>query len=145
MLEKAGLDENSLLLCLTDSEETNLLASLIGKEKFNAGRVVCRLKGSEYKKIAEEIIPFVDFFINPEDLITEEIKSLLHHPGALEILDFAEGKIKLVSVYAKSSGVLVGRQVKELKDDLPEYETRIPALYRNDCLLYTSPSPRDDR
>ena len=77
MLEKAGLDENSLLLCLTDSEETNLLASLIGKEKFNAGRVVCRLKGSEYKKIAEEIIPFVDFFINPEDLITEEIKSLL--------------------------------------------------------------------
>ena len=74
------------------------------------------------KKIAEEIIPFVDFFINPEDLITEEIKNLLHHPGALEILDFAEGKIKLVSVYAKESGVLVGRQIKELKDDLPEYE-----------------------
>ncbi len=107
LLEKAGLDESSLLLCLTDSEETNLLASLIGKEKFNAGRIVCRLKGSEYKKIAEEIIPFVDFFINPEDLITEEIKNLLHHPGALEILDFAEGKIKLVSVYAKESGVLV--------------------------------------
>ena len=50
-------------------------------------------------------LQLVDFFINPEDLITEEIKSLLHHPGALEILDFAEGKIKLVSVYAKSSGV----------------------------------------
>ena len=135
LLEKAGLDETSLLLCLTDSEETNLLASLIGKEKFNAGRIVCRLKGSEYKKIAEEIIPFVDFFINPEDLITEEIKNLLHHPGALEILDFAEGKIKLVSVYAKESGVLVGRQIKELKDDLPEYETRIPALYRDEELL----------
>ena len=135
MLEKAGLNEESLLLCLTDSEETNLLASLIGKEKFNAGRVVCRLKGSEYKNIAKEIIPFVDFFINPEDLITDEIKSLLHHPGALEILDFAEGKIKLVSVYAKASGVLVGRQIKELKDDLPEYETRIPALYRNEELL----------
>ena len=30
LLEKAGLDESSLLLCLTDSEETNLLASLIG-------------------------------------------------------------------------------------------------------------------
>ena len=34
-LAKAGLDEDSLLLCLTDSEETNLLASLIGKQKFN--------------------------------------------------------------------------------------------------------------
>ena len=50
MLSKAGLDDSSLLLCLTDSEETNLLASLIGKEKFNAGRIVCRLKGSEYEK-----------------------------------------------------------------------------------------------
>ena len=134
-LAKAGLDEDSLLLCLTDSEEINLLASLIGKQKFNAGRIVCRLKGSEYTKIAKEITPFVDFFINPEDLITDEIKSLLHHPGALEILDFAEGKIKLVSVYAKPSGILVGRQIKELKDDLPEYETRIPAIYRGDELI----------
>ena len=134
-LAKAGLDENSLLLCLTDSEEINLLASLIGKQKFNAGRIVCRLKSSEYTKIAKEITPFVDFFINPEDLITDEIRSLLHHPGALEILDFAEGKIKLVSVYAKQSGVLVGRQIKELKDDLPEYETRIPAIDRGDELI----------
>ena len=134
-LAKAGLDEDSLLLCLTDSEETNLLASLIGKQKFNAGRIVCRLKGSEYTKIAKEITPFVDFFINPEDLITDEIRSLLHHPGALEILDFADGKIKLVSVYAKQSGILVGRQIKELKDDLPEYETRIPAIYRGDDLI----------
>tara|TARA_A100001015_G_scaffold113569_1_gene126185 strand:- start:950 stop:2290 length:1341 start_codon:yes stop_codon:yes gene_type:complete len=134
-LAKAGLDEDSLLLCLTDSEETNLLASLIGKQKFNAGRIVCRLKGSEYTKIAKEITPFVDFFINPEDLITDEIRSLLHHPGALEILDFADGKIKLVSVYAKQSGILVGRQIKELKDDLPEYETRIPAIYRGNDLI----------
>ena len=36
LLEKAGLDESSQLLCLTDSEETNLLASIIGKEKLDA-------------------------------------------------------------------------------------------------------------
>ena len=59
----------------------------------------------------------------------------MKHPGALEILDFAEGKIKLVSVYAKKSGILVGRQIKELNNDLPDYETRIPALYRDESLL----------
>ena len=134
-LSQSGLDNESLLLCLTDSEETNLLASIVGKHKFNAGRIVCRLKGSEYRKIAKEITPFVDYFINPEDLITDEINSLLHHPGSLEILDFAEGSIKLVSVRAKTSGLLVGRQIKELKNDLPDYETRIPAIYRNDELI----------
>ena len=40
ILAKAGVDESTLLLCLTDSEEINLLASLIGKQKFNAGRIV---------------------------------------------------------------------------------------------------------
>ena len=70
-LSQSGLDNESLLLCLTDSEETNLLASIVGKHKFNAGRIVCRLKGSEYTNIAKEIAPFVDYFINPEDLITD--------------------------------------------------------------------------
>ena len=108
------------------------------KEQFNAGKIICRLKGSEYKEVALKVAPFVDYFINPEDLITEEIRSLLHHPGSLEILDFAEGKIKLVSVYAKPSGILVGRQIKELKNDLPDYETRIPAIYRNEELIIPS-------
>ena len=134
-LSKSNLDENSLLLCLTDSEEINLLASIVAHAKFDVKKIICRLKGSEYKKIAKQIASHVDFFINPEDLITDEIKSLLKHPGALEILDFAEGKIKLVSVYAKKSGILVGRQIKELNNDLPDYETRIPALYRDESLL----------
>ena len=112
-LSKSNLDEKSLLLCLTDSEEINLLASIIAHAKFDVKKIICRLKGSEYKEIAKKIASHVDFFINPEDLITDEIKSLLKHPGALEILDFAEGKIKLVSVYAKKSGILVGRQIKE--------------------------------
>ena len=137
-LSEANLDDECLLLCLTDSEETNLLASIVGKEQFNAGKIICRLKGPEYKKVANKVAPYVNFFINPEDLITEEIRSLLHHPGSLEILDFAEGKIKLASVYAKPSGVLVGRQIKELKKDLPDYETRIPAIYRDDALIIPS-------
>ena len=95
-------------------------------------------KGSEYKDVALKIAPFVDYFINPEDLITSEIRNLLRHPGSLEILDFAEGKIKLVSVYAKPTGILVGRQIKELKNDLPDYETRIPAIYRDDELIIPS-------
>ena len=138
MLAEAGLNNECLLLCLTDSEETNLLASIVGKEQFKAGKIICRLKGAEYKEVALKVAPFVDYFINPEDLITEEIRSLLHHPGSLEILDFAEGKIKLVSVYAKPSGILVGRQIKELKNDLPDYETRIPAIYRNEELIIPS-------
>ena len=134
-LKKANLDDDTLLLCLTDSEEVNLLASIVAKSKFNVGKVVCRLIGSDYEKISQDIASGVDYFINPENLITEEIKELLHHPGSLEILDFVDNRLKLVSVYAKESGLLVGKQIRELRDHLPDYETRIPAIYRDEELI----------
>ncbi len=135
VLESSSIDEKTLLLCLTDSEEVNLLSSIIAKTKFNAGSIICRLTGSTFADISKQIAPFVDYFINPEDLITEEIKHLLHHPGSLEILDFIDNRIKLVSVYAKPSGLLVGRQIRDLKEHLPDYETRIPAIYRDEELI----------
>ena len=134
-LSKAGLDSQTLLLCLTDVEETNILASIVARSQFEIGRIVCRLTGSTYTDISNKIASGVDYFINPEDLITNEIKDLLVHPGALEVLDFDENRTKLVSVYAKKTGLLVGRQIKELKNDLPDYETRIPAIYREDEFL----------
>ena len=134
-LSKAGLDSQTLLLCLTDVEETNILASIVARSQFEIGRIVCRLTGSTYTNISNKIASGVDYFINPEDLITNEIKDLLVHPGALEVLDFDENRTKLVSVYAKQTGLLVGRQIKELKNDLPDYETRIPAIYREDEFL----------
>ena len=134
-LKKANLDDDTLLLCLTDSEEVNLLASIVAKSKFNVGKVVCRLIGSDYEKISHDIAGGVDYFINPENLITEEIKELLHHPGSLEILDFVDNRLKLVSVYAKESGLLVGKQIRDLRDHLPDYETRIPAIYRGEELI----------
>ena len=129
-LSKAGFDSQTLLLCLTDVEETNILASIVARSQFEIGKIVCRLTGSTYTNISDQIASGVDYFINPEDLITNEIKDLLVHPGALEVLDFDENRTKLVSVYAKKTGLLVGRQIKELKKDLPDYETRIPAIYR---------------
>ena len=52
---KANLDKNTLLLCLTDSEEVNLLSSIIARSSFEVGRIVCRLIGSDYQGVAEEI------------------------------------------------------------------------------------------
>ena len=75
-LKKANLDDDTLLLCLTDSEEVNLLASIVAKSKFNVGKVVCRLIGSDYEKISQDIASGVDYFINPENFF-DKSESLL--------------------------------------------------------------------
>ena len=47
--------------------------------------------------------PFVDFFINPEELITDEIRSLLHHPGGGDAVDPA-GRDARGALVARASG-----------------------------------------
>ena len=72
----------------------------------------------------------MDVFISPEQLVTEYIEKLINHPGALQVLDFADGKVRLVGVRAKKDGLLVGRALRELREHLPKLDTRVVAVYR---------------
>src|SRR6266853_375025 len=73
----------------------------------------------------------VDVFINPEQLVTEYVERLIHHPGTLQVLDFADGKVRLVGVRARRDGLLVGQSLRELKRHLPKVEVRVVAIYRD--------------
>ena len=73
----------------------------------------------------------MDVFISPEQLVTEYIERLIHYPGALQVLDFADGKVRLVGVRARKDGLLVGQQLRELREHLPNTEARVVAIYRD--------------
>ena len=72
----------------------------------------------------------MDFAISPEQLVTDHIRRLIQFPGALQVLDFADGKVRMVAVRAKLGGPMVGSPVKVIKDHVPDVETRIAAVYR---------------
>jgi trk system potassium uptake protein TrkA len=75
----------------------------------------------------------VDLLISPEQLVTEYILRLIQHPGALQVLDFAGGRARLVAVRAYHGGPLVGHQLRELNEHLPgTTEARVAAIYRRD-------------
>ena len=70
-------------------------------------------------------------FINPEQLVTEYVERLIYHPGALQVLDFADGKVRLVGVRTQRDGLLVGQSLRELARHLPKVEVRVVAIYRD--------------
>jgi trk system potassium uptake protein TrkA len=74
----------------------------------------------------------VDFAICPEQILTEYIENLIEFPEALQVLDFAYGKVSLVAVRALSGGALVGQQLQELRKHVPNVETRVAAIFRKD-------------
>ena len=47
-------------------------------------------------------------------------------------MDFAGGLVQLVAVRAYSDGALVGRELKDLRKDLPKVDTRVAAIFRKD-------------
>jgi trk system potassium uptake protein TrkA len=56
---------------------------------------------------------------------------LIRYPGALQIVDFAAGKVRLVGLKALRGGALVGRPIRELKTHMRNSEARVAAMYRN--------------
>ena len=69
--------------------------------------------------------------ISPEQLITDYVHRLISNPGTLQVIDFANGKVRLVSVKAFHEGPLVGHEIQELSDHLPEVDARVAALFRD--------------
>jgi trk system potassium uptake protein TrkA len=72
----------------------------------------------------------VDVAISPSSLVTNYIEQLIRFPGALQVLDFAEGRVRLVATRARGGGALVGHPLRELSEHIPNVESRVVAIYR---------------
>src|SRR5690606_32273329 len=51
-------------------------------------------------------------------------------PGALQVLDFANGRLRLVATRADRGGALVGHPLRDLPRHVPNVESRVVAVYR---------------
>ncbi len=134
ILRDAGASNAELLVAVTDSDETNMLACQLGYAIFNIPQKIARIRNEEY--LAEGATIFnknsiaIDSIIAPEQLITQEIVNLVEYPGALQIADFANGRIAIACVKAYYGGTLVGLQISNLHKELPNIPARIIAIYR---------------
>jgi trk system potassium uptake protein TrkA len=133
VLEAAGAAEADILIALTSSDEVNMMACEVAFILYRTPTKIARIRAAEYTSrpelFSEEALP-VDVFISPEQLVTEYVERLIHYPGALQVLDFADGKVRLVAVRAHEGGLLVGQQLRALREHVRDIEARIVAIYR---------------
>jgi trk system potassium uptake protein TrkA len=134
VLRRAGTDDADMLIAVTESDETNMLACQIASTLFQTPTKIARVRSAEYLREAALFEPaalHVDLHISPEQLVTDYIRRLIEYPGALQVVDFADGRVRLVAVKAYYGGPLVGRQLKELPTHLPaNVDARVAAIYR---------------
>ena len=133
VLQSAGADDADMLIAVTDSDETNMVACQVAYTVFHTPTKIARVRSLEYLKHSNLFSPSalpIDVLISPEQLITNYIQSLIYHPGALQVLDFADGLVQLVGVRAYYGGPLVGHELRTLRKHMPGIEARVAAIYR---------------
>ncbi|HET9844002.1 MAG TPA: Trk system potassium transporter TrkA, partial [Gammaproteobacteria bacterium] len=142
-LMNAGAEDADILIAVTNSDETNMIACQVAYTLFRTPTKIARVRSSEYVNYDElfgnDALP-IDMRITPEHLVMEYIKRLILNPDALQVVDFANGRVQLVAVRAIYGGPLVGHMISDLKKHMPHIETKIVAIYRRGHSLI----PKDD-
>lgn len=134
-LLNAGAEDADMLIAVTNSDEINMLACSVAFTLYRTPTKISRIRSTDYLEKSKELfesgaIP-VDVIIGPEQLVTNNIEQLIANPGSLQVLDFAEGRIRLVAVRAISGGPIVGRQLQEIREHMPKIDTRVAAIFRD--------------
>jgi trk system potassium uptake protein len=133
ILEAAGAEDADILIAVTANDEVNLAACLLAHRRFNVPKRIARFRSTQWvlnPDLLEATSFAVDVAISPEQTVTEYLIKLIEIPEALQVLEFAHGLVSLLAVKADSESPLVGHPVKDLKKHLPQIESRIVAIFR---------------
>lgn len=133
ILERAGAADADMIVAVTSRDEINMVACQVAYTLYNTPTKLARVRDSEYLEHSDlfdrHAFP-VDVTISPEQLVTNYIRRLIEYPGALQVLDFAGGKVQLVAVRAYYGGPLVGHMLRALREHMPGIESRVAAIFR---------------
>ncbi|EAX48129.1 TrkA-N domain protein [Thermosinus carboxydivorans Nor1] len=116
VLTEAGIEQAKLMIAVTDSDEVNMIACMAAKQA-GVARTIARVRDPEYA--AQDQLVFnrflgVDLVINPEMVTAIEISRIIRTPAALDVEDFAGGKVRMLEVKIRSDSPLVNVPLRKL-------------------------------
>ena len=133
VLERAGAADADIILAVTNSDESNMVACQIAYTMFHTPTKIARIRAPEYlaypQLFVQEALP-IDVLISPEKVLTDYMRKLIEYPGALQVLDFADGKVQLVAVRAHQESPLIGHPLEDMREHMPKIELRVAAIFR---------------
>ncbi|MEC8896880.1 MAG: Trk system potassium transporter TrkA [Pseudomonadota bacterium] len=145
VLRQAGAEDADMIIAVTNSDETNLVACQVSKLLYKTPTTICRVRAGAYLakpelfynrdtvKDLDSLRGFpLDVLISPEHLVTQHITRLIEYPGALQVLEFSKGLTRLVAIRATEGGPLVGHELSYLRTHMPKIDTRVAAIFRKD-------------
>jgi trk system potassium uptake protein TrkA len=138
VLEEAGIKEAEIILAVTDSDETNLVACLVADIISPLTKKLARIRNADFDNYHGNFrkqAPHIDTIINPEIEVVKTIYRLMSVPGAADIGEFADGRLKFVGVNLEDDSQLAGARLSDLPAIIGEARLLIAAVVRENELI----------
>jgi trk system potassium uptake protein len=138
ILEEAGIRDAEILLAVTDRDETNLVACLMADIISPAIKKLARIRSVDFDPFHEtfrEFSPRIDTIINPEVEVVNTIERLMSVPGAVDVSEFADGRVKLVGVRLDPDTPLSGIRLMDLPAHFGGPAPLIASIVRDEKLI----------
>jgi len=132
-LRKAAIAEAEMLIALTSVDQINVLFCLIAAVESRAKVRVARLRTHEvahWREIYKHARIPIDLIIHPETDIAERILRVVRVPGVSDILDFADGRVKLFGMSVDENNWLANRRIDQMNSAESRRHGLIAMIFR---------------
>jgi trk system potassium uptake protein TrkA len=145
VLAKANAQDTDMLLAVSDNDEVNMLACQVAYSIFDIPIKIARIRTKNYLNyphlFSNESLP-VDVPISPEQLVTDYVRQLIEQPGALQVMDFAKGKVQMVAVCVDGVGPMIDKNTEQLSAYIKKLNAGLVAIFRKNKSLPLSNETR---
>ncbi len=105
-----------ILIAVTASDEVNMVACILAK-KHDITHTVARIRDMQFVSEGKDYLKEnfdIDLILNPEQITAYEINRILMTPAALDVEDFASGKIRLFETKVPRKSKFANVKFKDL-------------------------------
>ena len=115
ILMEAGAEDANLIICVTASDELNILAGLVAK-KMGTRHTIARVRNPDYSSQRDFMRNQLGFsmIVNPELEAASEIRRVLSFPSAVKVDTFSRGKVELAEFFVEDYSRLNGVELNQL-------------------------------
>lgn len=119
LLKEEGVESTDLFLALTDSDEINVLSSILAK-RLGAHKTIALVKRNIYEDLATQN-DYVDIVISPDQITTSGILSHIRKGDTMTVHSLRKGNAEAIEVIVhgdENCSNVVGRTIEQI--DLPK-------------------------
>lgn len=137
VLEQAGADDADMLIAVTYADEVNMVACQVAHTLFNVPTKIARIRQQAYLEgrwqdlFVGSHLP-IDVVISPEREVAHAIALRLEVTGALNVVPFADDRVRLVAVRASAECPILATPLRQLTYLFPNLHIVVVGIGRGD-------------